>query len=197
MARAQSTACRVRFHAGTASADRIWQDTNDGFRVIRIPVRRLEFVVEKAIMTKKFYVFLFSLSVIVIFSGVWPLFNDKELEYSGKEIAEYIVESAIAHDGVVDLSPFGTKVCIQPPGGFGKPTAMRQHEKPVVFQESIASEGIWSLSLERPDGVYVYAIPTNIVNWKLKGTETPSELASCPKSINIKFNNSTPTLVLE
>lgn len=197
MARAQTTACRVGFHAGTASADRIWQDTNDGFRVIRIPVRRLKFVIEKTIMTKKFHVFLFSLSVIVIFSGIWPLFNDKDLEDSGKEIAEYIVESAIAHDGVVDLSPFGTKVCIQPPGGFGRPTAMRQHEKPVVFQESIASEGIWSLSLERPDGVYVYAIPTSIVNWELKGTETYSELASCPKSISIKIINSIPTMIFE
>ncbi|MDZ7603681.1 MAG: hypothetical protein U1A06_20145 [Hoeflea sp.] len=164
---------------------------------MRMSVRRLKFVKEKTDMVKKSHVFGLALSALLFVSGAWFLLDHKKAENSGKEIAEYMVETASAHDGVVDLSPFGTKVCIQPPGGLGRPMAVRQHGKPVVFEESIASEGIWSLSLERPDGVYVYAIPTSIVNWELKGTEIYAELASCPKSLLIQVVNSVPTLIVK
>ena len=159
--------------------------------------RRPEFFVEKTDIMRKSHVFGLILSVFLFIGVVWFALDHTSSENSGKKIAEYLVDSAKVHDGVVDLSPFGSKVCIQPPGGLGKPMAMRQHAKPVVFEESIASEGIWSLSMERPDGVHVYAIPTSIVNWEPKGTEIYAELASCPKSLLIQVVNSVPTLIVE
>jgi hypothetical protein len=60
------------------------------------------------------------------------------------------------------------------------PAAERLHGIPVAFEESNESDGIWSISLEREDRVYIYAIPQGKILWKTSGSDKYENLLSCP-----------------
>jgi hypothetical protein len=83
------------------------------------------------------------------------------------------------------------------PGGLAAPAAERLHGRPVVFEESDASEGIWSVSIEKSDGIYVYAIPLSKIYWRIDGNSLSSDLTRCPEKFIIDFNNLTPSVSFE